>query len=218
MFPARVKYARTFHLPWSPGVSSDDKMHRDVQAVFAGREVVVTEKLDGENTTIYADGYTHARSLDSKGHPSRDWLRRVAAVVGSVGMPETMRVCGENLYARHSIAYHALPAHFLVFGIYDGDWCVSWDETVEWATLLDLPLVPVLYRGPWDEAAVRACWTGRSTASPGDEQEGYVVRLAGRIPASEWTASSAKFVRAGHVQTGEHWMHGPVVPNGLARR
>ena len=54
----RIKYPRTPHLPFSPGRSDDDIGLGKVE--FTG-EVVVTEKLDGENTTLYHD-YLHART------------------------------------------------------------------------------------------------------------------------------------------------------------
>ena len=60
------KYPRTFHLPISPGVSSDDKVHKDI-SILNNKEVVVTLKMDGDNTSIYND-YYHARSLDSNNH------------------------------------------------------------------------------------------------------------------------------------------------------
>ena len=60
----RIKYPRTPHFPWSPGATDDDKILQDL-SVFDKQPVVITEKMDGENTTIYADGYIHARSLDS---------------------------------------------------------------------------------------------------------------------------------------------------------
>ncbi len=59
----RYKYPRTPHLKWSPGRSADDVELATTEA-FEGEEVVVTVKLDGENTTIYRD-YLHARSLDT---------------------------------------------------------------------------------------------------------------------------------------------------------
>jgi len=68
-----IKHPRTSHLPGSPGVGSDDKQAQDLSA-FDTQDVVVTEKMDGENTTLYTDGY-HARSLDSGFHPSRTRLR-----------------------------------------------------------------------------------------------------------------------------------------------
>lgn len=72
----RVKYPRTFHLPWSRSYTHDDKVLKHVQH-FEGKEVVVTEKMDGENTTMYRD-YLHARSIDSKDHPSRHWIKNVS--------------------------------------------------------------------------------------------------------------------------------------------
>lgn len=41
------KYPRTPHLPWSGTIADDDKRLETVRN-FIGREVVVTEKLDGE--------------------------------------------------------------------------------------------------------------------------------------------------------------------------
>ncbi len=47
-FTSYVKYPRTHHLPWSPGIHADDRVLTDLSA-FEGKMVVVTEKLDGEN-------------------------------------------------------------------------------------------------------------------------------------------------------------------------
>jgi hypothetical protein len=214
MLHPRIKYPRTAHLSWSPGYTGDDVRLFD-ERHFSGKEVVVSEKNDGENTTIYADGHTHARSIDSRGHKSRNWVRQLAKQVGAEGLAANIRVTGENLYARHSIAYNALPSYFMVFGIYEDSTCLSWDETVDWCSLLGLYPATVLYRGMWDEAKVKACWTGRSATSPGDEQEGYVVRVARRFDMSDFGTSIAKFVRSNHVQTSDHWMHSAITPNKL---
>lgn len=213
----RTKYPRTFHLPWSLGATDDDKTHdaASVAGMFAGKEVVVTEKMDGENTTIYADGYLHARSLDSAHHPSRAWVKSNVAPMLIGNLPAGWRVCGENLYAKHSLGYDALTTYFMVFAIYDADNnCLSWDETVEWCELLGLTPVPVLYRGVWDEARVKACYTGKSAC--GVEGEGYVVRTVAGFAYGDFAAHAAKFVRANHVTTGTHWAHAAVVPNKLS--
>ena len=68
-----VKFSRTFHMPESPGVTSDDKVLKSLDH-FIGKEVVITEKADGENTT-HTRTKTHARSVDSKAHWSRDRMR-----------------------------------------------------------------------------------------------------------------------------------------------
>lgn len=208
---ARVKYPRTFHVPWSPGVTGDDRVQEDLSA-FRGQDVVVTEKMDGENTTLYRDGL-HARSLTSDAHPSRD---RVKALHASIAhdIPNGWRVCGENLYARHSIAYTGLPGYFLVFSIWnEKNECLSWKDTVEWCALLDLPTVPVIYQGSWDEdriARIAAEYCDR-----GPVTEGYTIRVASSFSYRLFRRSVVKYVRENHVQTNEHWKRGAIVPNGL---
>jgi hypothetical protein len=212
------KYPRTYHVPWSPGTSSDDRILPNTNH-FKGLEIIVSEKLDGENTSMYSD-HIHARSLDSKHHPSRN---HVKALHGRIAheIPPGWRICGENTYALHSIHYRSLTSYFYVFAIYDDkNQCLSWDETVDYANMLGLVTVPVLYRGIWDEQIVRACWTGVSTASPSDGQEGYVVRIAKDFPYDAqdeglFSKFTAKYVRKGHVQTSQHWMEQEVVPNLL---
>jgi len=209
----KAKYPRTYHLPWSPGLSGDDKLVQSLD-ILQANEIVVTEKLDGENTSVYHDG-VHARSIDSKHHPSRVWIK---AKQGEIGyqIPPDWRICGENCYAKHSIHYRFLTTYFYVFGIYMEDTCLSWDDTVEFASMLGLETTPVLYRGPWDIDKIKACWTGNSFFGNGNEhdpQEGYVVRIANAFPYEKHSESTAKFVRKDHVQTDEHWLSQPVVPN-----
>ncbi|MFE6834156.1 RNA ligase family protein [Streptomyces sp. NPDC057705] len=202
----RTHYPRTPHLPWSPGASADD-----VRAVgpgaLAGREVVVTEKLDGENTTLYADGL-HARSLDSAHHPSRAWVKGLQGRIGP-GIPAGWRVCGENLYARHSIPYEDLDSWFYGFSVWDGEHCLDWDRTVRFLRGLGVPVPRVLWRGTFDERALRRLRLDTA------REEGYVVRTAAGFAREDFGRCVAKWVRGGHVQTGTHWMFAEVVPNGL---
>jgi RNA ligase len=210
-FRSWVKHPRMPHLPWSPGVGPDD-LHVAGLGGLTGGQVVVTEKLDGENTTMYRD-HIHARSVDSRSHPTRDWVKGLWARVAA-DIPAGWRVCGENLWAVHSIRYGELPSFFLVFGVWDErNRCLGWDETAEWAALLGLQVVPVLYRGPFDQAAIQRCWD----PSRADQQEGYVVRTAGGFAYAEFRLRVAKFVRPSHVRTTAHWLHGrPVGRNQLA--
>lgn len=205
----RIKYPRTPHLPWSPGATSDDRMLATVDH-FVGQDVVVTAKMDGENTTLYRD-HIHARSLDSKPHPSRDWVKGLWSRIRH-DIPEGWRVCGENLYAVHSIEYRNLPSYFMVFSIWDHDRCLGHDDTVEWCGLLGLEMVPVLYRGLWNEQLIRGLWT---PLYQGDELEGLVVRVSREFRFAEFSRSLAKYVRINHVQTDQHWMQDQVRPNSL---
>jgi len=205
----RRKYPRTPHLPWSSGVGNDDDSLPNTHA-FLGQEVVVNEKLDGENTTLYPSGL-HARSLDPRPHPSRDWVKGLQGRVGHL-IPPGWRVCGENLYARHSLGYDDLESYFYLFSVWDeANTALSWADTLAWAERFGVPTPRQLYRGPWDERLIRGL--------PVDPEvtEGYVVRTVQGFAYSAFQDHLAKYVRAGHVQTDEHWMHRAVVPNGLRK-
>ncbi|MFG2295955.1 RNA ligase family protein [Streptomyces sp. NPDC048603] len=203
----RTHYPRTPHLPWSPGASSDDVRAGDLSG-FAGREVVVTEKLDGENTTLYADGL-HARSLDSGHHPSRAWVKGLQGRIGD-RIPAGWRVCGENMYARHSLAYEQLDSWFYGFSVWDGTGrCLDWDATVRFLRALGVPVPRVLWRGVFDERVLRRLRLNTA------RQEGYVVRTVEGFGQGDFGRRVAKWVRTGHVRTDTHWMHAAVVENGL---
>ena len=201
LFDLRVRYPRTMHLPDSPGRASDDKVIRSLEAL-RGTEVVVTEKLDGGNVTWMTDAF-YARSLDSNAHPSQNFVKALWAARRH-DIPHGWRISGEDLYARRSVSYESLPGYFVVFGVWDHtNTLLCWDETLEWAELLDLPAAPVLYRGS-DLRAARAAWSQQRVA---ERSEGFVVRDAGSIPAAQFTSRVAKWVRAEHVRTSADWRH-----------
>jgi hypothetical protein len=215
LFTPYVKYPRTYHLPSSPGAGADDKTLRDLSQ-FEDREIVVTCKLDGENASVYPDGFFHARSLDGRSHPSQAWVKALAARIGPE-LPSGWRVCGENLYAQHSIRYENLPSYFLMFAIYDEhNLCLSWDDTEEWAALLGLQTTPVIYRGRLDSEVVQRAFQKYADSHDG-EHEGYVIRLAESFPYSAHRVSTGKWVRADHVADRvHHWASTQVKPNQLS--
>jgi hypothetical protein len=207
------KYPRTYHLPWSEGVGDDDKIIPSLER-FIGQEVVVTEKMDGENTTLYPDTL-HARSIDGRDHPSRHWLKSFWSGIRHK-IPEGTRICGENLYAKHSIHYTDLPSYFLGFSAWRGEEALSWDDTLDLMNDVGIRRVPVLYVGTFDEQRIRSLWNPAFRYPAVRESEGYVVRVTRSFKMNEFRSVVAKFVRPGHVQTNKHWSRGPVYPNGLA--
>lgn len=217
VFTKYVKYPKTNHFPWSPGINSDDRVmkEKDVENNFKNKEIVVLEKLDGENSTLYSD-YYHARSIDGRDHDSRSWIKNLHATI-RYDIPESWRICGENLYAEHSIHYNELPSYFFVFGIYnEKNICLGWDETVEWCNLFGLEHVPVLYRGIYNEDVVKNCFSGKSVFGSSN-QEGYVTRVISPIPFNQFKNSYAKVVRKNHVTTAHNWMNQAVKPNELKK-
>lgn len=214
-----LKYPRTYHLPTSPGLQNDDRRLPDI-SVFEGRRVIATEKIDGEGATMTSKR-TYPRSPDGRYHPSRDMMKAFHAE-RAMHIPDEWRINGEYGHARHSIAYthelgNALPSVFLGFAVFDHrNIMLSWDETLEIFALIDVIPVPILYDGPWHPGLVDQI---AATINP-DLQEGFVIRDAGEIPypsgpgdQGRFFKSVAKYVRQNHVQTSEHWMSGPVIPN-----
>ena len=211
LFLEYVKYPRTYHLPWSPGKTDDDRTLKNT-SVFEDKIVVVTRKMDGENFSGY-NNYCHARSIDGRSHPSRDWAKNFWSQ-RSYELPEGWRVCCENMYAVHSIKYDNLESYLLGFSIWDeSNNCLSWEDTKLWFSLLEIPIVPVLYYGIYDEAKIKNLYNEKADW---ENHEGYVIRNAESFSYKDFKANVAKFVRPNHVQTIKHWMFGQKIePNGL---
>lgn len=204
-----VKYPRTPHLPWS-NPTDDDRVIESLSG-FEGEEIIVTPKLDGENTTMTSSRF-YARSLEEATGVLRE---RVKGVWHSVAheIPEGWRICGENMQWKHSIHYRHLSSWFYVFGIWDSlNYSLSWDNTLEWCDIFGLTPVPRLYRGPWDENIVK------SLPQPeynGDLMEGIVVRVARSFRQEEFDSVVAKWVRPNHVSSDRHWRYAPLTENVL---
>ena len=174
------KYPRTYHLPDSPGATGDDKIQHDLS--WLDGELVVTEKLDGGNLTFTRDAM-YARSPDSGTQP---WDRPAKALwaMTAYRIPDDWRVCGESMWARRSIAYTDLPGVFIVFGIWDEtDTLLGWDDTVDWAERLELPVVPVLYRGV-SLSEARAAWAGAARPRRRRRASWCAARAGSRRPSS----------------------------------
>lgn len=203
----KIKYPRTPHFEWSEGKTSDDKVLSNLSS-FEGEDIVITEKMDGENTTLMTD-CIFARSLDSVDHPSRHWVKGLWGNIKHL-IPTGWRICGENLYAKHSLAYNNLPSYFMVFSIWDeNNICLSVDDTLEYCELLGLIHVPILYRGKFNIDIIKNFKINT------EKQEGFVMRKARSFPFSEFKTSVVKWVRAGHVTTEDHWMYQKITPNKL---
>jgi len=208
-----VKYPRTYHVPWSPGATSDDKkLPSDwfVADGWKGAEIVITEKLDGENT-MFTDLDVYARSHAA---PTRSpWSRNLWDRDGLLWkvrdwIAEGERVYGENLYGEHSIHYDKLPAYFFMFAANNDDVWYSWDDVLYFANILKVPTVPALWRGSLDSEDDLKNIVDKLMSEPsdfGDTKEGVVIRKVEQFPLNEFKTHVCKWVRPNHVQTNEHW-------------
>lgn len=210
LFTPKIKYPRTPHLPWSPGLSDPNEHVIEDLSTLAKSEIVVTAKMDGENTTLYRDEL-HARSLDYSSHPSRN---RLKAFWDSIrfDIPDGWRICVENLYATHSIHYTNLPSWWLGLSIWDHNNCLSWDDTLEYFGVLGIRTCQELYRGPFKEGLLKSLYSPTLNGNP---LEGYVVRAVRSFHYKEFRHCVAKYVRPNHNQTNHGFMTKQVVPNEL---
>ena len=204
----RYKYPKTPLVSWSHKVTSDDIFHAAI-SMFENKEVVVSEKLDGESSSIYSDFYYHARSINSSQHPSHGKVKGLLSK-SYYELPEGWRICGENCVALHTMKYDSLPAPFFCYSIWnEKNQCLSWPKTEEWCKALGIQTVPVLYQGKFDLDKIKKCYTGKSVF--GGEQEGYVIRNMGCFHYRDFQNNLAKYVRPDFGKLlnergeGRHW-------------
>lgn len=210
------KYGRTYHYPFSPGTTSDDRINHEYwEQVQAIKNVVHTEKLDGENTCLSKIGIFSRSHATPTEHPwanylkeKWNWLKR------DLG---DLEIFGENLYAIHSIEYQKLEQHFFVFGIRHHEKWLSWEETKFYANLMDFPTIPeISVTKPTKEKEYKneilILTNSSSTFQSIDANskkpclmEGIVTRNSNEYAVADFAQNVFKYVRKDHVITDEHW-------------
>ena len=208
-----MKYPRTYHVPFSPGATKDDKKLKDGWfEYYRGKEIVLTEKLDGENSCLCQRGvFARSHSAETRspwsinlwGDDGLYWK-----VKGFID--DDLLVFGENLYGEHSIHYSKLKDYFHVFACYNEttDKWWSWDDVKFVSKVLGVPHVPTLWRGKAeseDQIKELIFQTMNMPSAYGDTKEGIVMRLTDEFDGDEFPNYVCKYVRPNHVQTDEHW-------------
>ncbi|MCB5163834.1 RNA ligase (ATP) [Streptomyces bambusae] len=189
-------------LPWT----DIENLHRHPDIFEPGEPVVLTEKLHGtaclvtyladEDRVLVSSKGFGAKGLALveaehnvywravRGHGVPEVAARVAARLGATRVGVFGEVYGAGV---QDLAYGAdartTGPGFAVFDVSaEVGGQVRWLEPAEVAEVLggDLPLVPTLYEGPYDQAAVVALAEGRETVSGRDLhlREGVVVRAS----------------------------------------
>jgi hypothetical protein len=215
----KLKAPRIYHLPWSEVLSADDKRIRH-NNMFDGKDVVVTVKYDGSNISLYNDGSFHSRSLNSsRQHESNDYLHSWWAnklysdmyVMAIYSRWPNLRLVGENMCAVHTISYNNLEDVFLLHSAWNGTTCLSWKDTLNICFALNITSVPVLYKGPYNEAKIK-CYNTLDKYRD-DVVEGYVVRSSNSYEYNQSDFNIAKFVSNRFIiKDDKHW-----ALNGLKR-
>lgn len=219
------KYPHTPYLPFSPTIESIDDYDKETKLIFDesnfdGKTFVATIKMDGESCSMYRD-HIHARSLDSRHHESRSYVKQLHSRIRHI-IPQGWRICGENLYAIHSIAYDDLEDYFLVFSIWDdNNDCLTWENTVMYAKRLGLktvqtirPFLNVDYDSN-DNFTIENVEKLKVDTNVLIGKEGFVIRNADSFNYKDFESNLAKWVRPNHIQTDQHWMKKKVEKNKL---
>ena len=205
--PWAVKYPRTPYWPWSPTIGRGEAVHGNPDR-FVGEEVVVTEKLDGGNTLLHA-GKVYARSVSAPSEAK--WMAMVKKHHAWKVTEPDVWLYGEDIYGVHSIEYEPVAecATYHAFALRRGDGAfAAFSEVEDYARQRGIPVVPVLFKGVFESVAEIRAFMARARDDPsalGGEREGVVIRLVRGFPAAAFPNSVCKSVRAGHVQTDEHW-------------
>lgn len=207
-------------MPWSPGATNDDKIANDVSRLI-NQPIVITEKMDGSNTSIEPGGCFARTHSGPPSHPSFDGLKALHASIG-YEIPTGMQFFGEWCFALHSIAYDALPGYFLLFGIRELDspnpFWYSWNEVESYAEYFELPTVPVLFKGQVSSEKELRELVESFMIQPsacGGIREGVVARVEAEFTDEAFSQCVLKCVRANHVQTSEHWKDQEIIRNKL---
>jgi len=136
------KYSRSLHAHISKGTTSDDRFMPDgYLRYFASLDnLVVTEKLDGQNNCLSKKGVFARSHASTSALPwDKPLIQRWNLIKNDLN---DLEVFGENMYGIHSIGYKKLESYFYVFAIRENDRWLSWEEVKFYASLLDFPTVP----------------------------------------------------------------------------
>jgi hypothetical protein len=225
------KYGRTYHYPFSPGTTSDDRINptywQDIQQI---KTLIHTEKLDGENNCMSRYGvFARSHATPTESAWSKKIRNRWQQIKNDLG---DLEIFGENLYAVHSIEYQHINSHFYVFGIRENNRWLSWEETKSYAKMLDFETVPELkiidmehnnvvkvlnlddvrinekaFQNDILQLVAQPSTFGSvdiHTQQP-CTMEGIVSRNIEEYLVDDFQKNVFKFVRKGHVKTDEHW-------------
>lgn len=212
-----MKYPRTFHLPWSPGGTNDDKKMISTHRLI-NEAIVISEKLDGSNSCFAPAGVFARSHGQAPKHASFDLLKQRYYSLKHLLNPSEEAFL-ENCFAVHSITYELLSDFCFLLNIRQNGIWLSYPEVVHRSEELHLTLAPVLFTGIVTSETELRKLTEKISREPsvfGGMREGVVVRTVKGFLESEFSQCVGKWVRENHVQTDEHWVNQPIVKQNFS--
>ena len=153
-------------------------------------------------------GGVYARSHAT--YAVKPWNVQIRQLHNFIGkdIPEDVMLFGENMEGIHSIEYTDLDCYFYLFGVRDKSTFLSWEEVEDYSYLLDLKVVPILFKGvvnSKEELFDMVEEFSNKESKLGGTMEGVVARIQGSFDQEHFQDNVVKWVRKDHVQTDEHW-------------
>ena len=213
-----AKFPRIGHLSYSPGINKDDIF--GTVTLPSDRHFMLSEKMDGSNVALTRDEIFARTHAHPPSHPSYDALKALHAGIRFL-IPEGHTVFCEWCWAIHSIEYDGLPnPPLFMLGVRrEPDTWLSLKDREDLAKILKISKIPAIWAGSLKSEKDLEQMVEYFMKSPpifGPVREGIVVSCTDEFKDSDWNDLTAKWVRAGHVQTDEHWLQGPVRKQKLA--
>lgn len=207
-----MKFPRTYHLPYSPGKTSDDKAHSvaHIETNFLGKLLYITEKLDGE-CQYWDNASYHLRSESSTG----DYLRsRSKSKWASIAykIPSHIGLYIEDISNEHSIRYVNKDNPFYLIAAFDKEskHLFSYEYLEQLACAYTLQVIPLLgkqFISSYTDLEESVVTTTSNSSTLGGDLEGVVLYpKLDNVLISGWSDNTAKWVRKDHVKTTEHWI------------
>ena len=153
-------------------------------ALTEGEEVIITEKIHGENFRAVHDGerlWVGSRTrIKKEADDSRWWqAAKNLDLPSKLTDAPMMAVYGESHGYTGGFPYgvERNTAGLRLFDVMDtkSRRYLDYDDFVTFCTTHGLPIAPVLYRGPWS-SDLRTLANGQSTIDPSHIREGIVIR------------------------------------------
>ena len=198
------KYCRSLHAAISKGTTSDDRFmpHGYVNTFAAMDQLVLTEKLDGQNNCFSKDGVFARSHAAPTEHPwDKPLLDRWQLIKNDLN---DLEIFGENMFGIHSIAYRQLESYFYVFAVREGTRWLSWEEVKWYAALLDFPTVPeIVIQRPLSEFVIKGQtedgilenWLAANLGMPWEESVETPGLLGGYDPDTGKSCSEGFVIR-----------------------
>ncbi len=215
-----LKYPRTLHAQISLGTTSDDRiMPNGYVEIFSKMDLIVTEKLDGQNLCFNKNGVYARSHAAPTNHPWDKTMIELWNIIKHDLGKEEFELFGESMYAIHSIEYNKLESHFYLFGVRESGKWLSWEEVKFYAALFDFPTVPeLLFKNPLcnisgnDENEILKKWLTINLGMSWEDYTNTEGKLGGFDPITLNLCceglvirdSQSFFTNAGHLQVAQN--------------